>query len=347
MSELGLDTRYNLIDNLKLVQDGKFVPWAETLTENNPFLFDLAIIPATGILSDQGSRETSLPTPQIINVGAGHSSSTVRWDTFKENISIFVDRADIPKHVLDLQPDKIAFRAKVEDRHMEGFGQGVTNHMFYGTSVATPEKFDGLDVRYNVPDSTDPTNPSSSSADAFVFDAGGTGDDTMSVWLVQHGLEKIKGITPINDPMMGIEKKDSGLVYQKTNTSYAGPDSASTVNKERQTWRTEFEWKIGMSVVDMRSVARIRNIETGLSSLDPGFLQLIFQAEDEVFKGSEQIFAYIPKRMLTLLHIMAEAKQNVVYDTNNIYGIPLFRIGNILLRPEDALSITETAVAAV
>ena len=44
---------------------------------------------------------------------------------------------------------------------------------------------------------------------------------------------------------------------------------------------------------------------------------------------------------------MAEAKQNVIYDTNNIYGIPLHRIGNILLRSEDALNITEAAVAAV
>ena len=344
MSELGLDTRYNLIDNLKLVQDGKFVPWAETLTEDNPFLFDLAIMPATGILSDQGSRETSLPTPQIVNVGAGHESSTVRWDTFKENISIFVDRADIPKHVLDLQPDKLAFRAKVEDRHMEGFGQGVTNHMFYGTSVATPEKFDGLDVRYKTPDASDPTDPDSASADAFVFDAGGTGDDTMSMWLVQHGLDKIKGITPINDPMMGIEKTDSGLVYQGTDSTYTKVDAS---RKSRQTWRTEFEWKIGLSVVDMRAVARIRNIETGLDNLDPDFLHLVFQAEDEVFKGGGQIFAYVPKRMLTFLHIMAEAKQNVVYDTNNIYGIPLFRIGAILLRPTDALKRTEDAVAAV
>ena len=346
MAQLDLGTRYNLIDNLKLVQDGRFVPWAETLTENNPFLFDLAIMPANGILSDQGSRETSLPTPQIINVGEGHVSSTVRWDTFKDNISIFVDRADIPKHVLDLQPDKAAYRGKVEDRHMEGFGQGVTNHMFYGTSVATPEKFDGLDVRYSVPDNTDPTNPSSTSADAFVFDMGGTGSDTMSMWLIQHGIDKIKGITPINDPMMGIEKIDSGLVYQPTLTTYREADN-STARAERQVHRTEFEWKIGLSVVDMRAVARIRNIESGIDNLDSTFLNLVFQAEQEVFKGPEQIFAYIPKRMMTFLQIMAEAKQNVIYDTNNIYGIPLFRIGKILLRPMDALNLTEAAVAAV
>lgn len=344
MAELGLDSRYNLIDNLKLVQDGKFVPWAETLTENNPFLFDLAIIPANGILSNQGSRETSLPTPQIINVGEGHVSSTVRWDQFKENISIFVDRADIPKHVLDLQPDKAAFRGKVENRHMEGFGQGVTNHFFYGTSVATPEKFDGLDVRYSVPDAADPTDPSSTSSDAFVFDAGGTGSDTMSIFLIQHGLDKIHGITPINDPMMGIEKEDSGLVYDDTDASYTKVDAG---RKKRQVHRTEFEWKIGLNIVDLRSVARIRNIETALANLTADFLQLIFQAEQEVFKGDQQIFAYVPKRMMTFLQILAEAKQNVTYDTNNIYGIPLFRIGKILLRPTDALSITETSVAAV
>ncbi len=343
MSELGLDTRYNLIDNLKLVHNGQYEPMARVLTEQNPFLFDLAMIPANGILSNEGSRETSLPTPQIIKVGAGHVSSTVRWDKYKENISIFVDRADIPKHVLDLQPDKTAFRGDVEDRHLEGFGQGVTNHFFYGTSVATPEKFDGLDVRYNVPDASDPTNPASASSDYAVFDAGGSGDDTMSMWLIQHGLDKIHAITPANDPMMGIQKNDSGLVYQATDVAYVAADT----RKERQTWRTEFEWKIGLNIVDIRSVARVRNIESKVSNLDAGFLQLVWQAEQETFRGQQQIFAYIPKRLMTFLKILAEAKQNVVYDTNNIYGIPLFRIGNILLRPSDALRINETAVAAV
>ncbi len=343
MSELDLGSRYNLIDCLKNVQDNKFVPWAETLTENSPFLFDLQMEVASGILSNQGSREVSLPTPQIIKVGEGHVSSTVRWDNFTENISIFKDRVAIPLDVYNLKPDKIAYRAKIEDRHMAGFGQGVTNHFFYGTSVATPEKFDGLDVRYSVPDSTDPTNPSSASADPFVFDAGGTGSDTMSVWMIQQDIDKFSGITPINDPQMGIDKVDSGLVYAATNSSYTAVDSRA----ERQELRTELSFKIGLNIADQRAVARVRNIESAVSDLDPSFLQLIFQAEEEVFKGAGQIFAYIPKRMMTFLKIMAEAKQNVVYDTNNIYGIPLHRIGNILLRSEDALNTTEDAVAAV
>lgn len=345
MSEQGLDTRYNLIDCLKNVQNGKFVPWAETLTEVSPFLFDLQLETASGILSNQGSREVSLPTPQIIKVGEGHKSSTVRWDNFTENISIFKDRVAIPKDVYDLKPDKIAYRAKIEDRHMAGFGQGVTNHFFYGTSVATPEKFDGLDVRYSVPDSTDPTDPSSSSADPFVFDAGGTeSTGTMSIWLIQQDIDKFSGITPINDPMMGIEKRDTGLVYSVTSSGYTGVDAG---REEREELRTELQFKVGLNIADQRAVARVRNINSAISLLDPAFLQLVFQAEEEVFKGGGQIFAYIPKRMMTFLKVMAEAKQNVDYDTNNIYGIPLHRIGNILLRSEDALKIDEEPVTAV
>ncbi|KKL16798.1 hypothetical protein LCGC14_2491950, partial [marine sediment metagenome] len=112
----------------------------------------------------------------------------------------------------------------------------------------------------------------------------------------------IHGITPVNDPMMGIEKTDSGLVYQDTDSSYTGVDAS---RKSRQTHRTEFEWKIGLSVVDMRAVARVRNIASALNTLDDSFLQLIFQAEEEVFKGGEQIFMYVPKRMMTFLKVMA------------------------------------------
>lgn len=336
MAQLDLGSRYNLIDCLKNVQNNKFVPWAETLTEDSPFLFDLQIQTASGILSNEGSREVSLPTPQIIKVGDGHDSSTIRWDTFTENISIFKDRVAIPLDVYDLKPDKIAYRAKIVNRHMAGFGQGVTNHFFYGTSVATPEKFDGLDVRYSIPDATDPTDPSNSAADPFVFDAGGSGSNTMSIWLIQQELDKFSGIAPINDPQMGIDKRDTGLRY-----------ATAENGKEREELRTELSWKIGLNIDDQRSVARVRNIPAAVADLDPSFLQLIFQAEEEVFKGSGQIFCYVPKRMMTFLKIMAEAKNNVIYDTNNIYGIPLHRIGNILLRSEDALRRTETAVAAV
>lgn len=338
MAELGLDTRYNLISSLKLVDpEGALVSFAESLTENNPLLTDLPIIPSNGVTTHEDARETSLPTPQIIKIGDGHDASVATWDNFKETISLFVDRCDVPKHVLDLMPQKDAYLTKIENAHFRGFGQGVVNHMLYGTSVATPEKFDGLGVRYYTPDAADPTNPSSASADAFVFDGGGgTGADTCSIWLLQPAVDKLFGITPANDPQMGIKVEDVGYVYVTAENS-----------KQRRDKRKEFEWKIGLCVKDMRACARIRNIASAIASVDADLISLIYQARNEVFRGPEPVIMYVPRRVMTHFMIMAEAKQNVIYDRNNIYDVPMYRFGDMMIRQQDAQLLTETGVAAV
>jgi hypothetical protein len=334
----GLDTRYNLVSSLKLVDPkGALIEPMKTCTESNPLLQDLPIIQSNGINSHEDSRETSIPKPQIIKIGDGHDASVSTWDNFKETISLFVDRIDVPKHVLDMMPNKDRYLASREDAHFRGFGQGVINHILYGSSVADPEKFDGLDVRYKTPDSTDPTNPSSASADAFVFDAGGgTGSDTCSIWLLQPAIDKLFGITPVNDPQMGIKIEDVGYVYDTAENS-----------KQRRIKRKELEWKLGLCVKDMRACARIRNIKSSISNLNTGIISLIYQARNEVFRGPEPVIMYVPRRMMTHFHIMAENKQNVIYDRNNIYDVPMYRFGDMMIRQQDAQLITETGVAAV
>jgi len=338
MAELSLDSRYNLVNSLKLVNPkGALVSFAETLTESNPLLYDLPIITSNGVTTHEDARETSLPTPQIIKVGDGHDASVAQWDNFKETISLFVDRCDVPKHVLDLMPDKASYLTKIENAHFRGFGQGVVNHILYGTSVATPTKFDGLGVRYNTPDATDPTNPSSASADAFVFDAGGgTGANTCSIWMLQPSADKLFGITPANDPQMGIKVEDVGYEYVTAENG-----------KQRRDKRKEFEWKLGLCVKDMRACARIRNIASAITSVDSGLISLIYEARNEVFRGPEPVIMYVPRRIMTHLQIMAEAKQNVIYDKNNIYDVSMYRIGDMMIRQQDAQLLTETGIAAV
>ena len=334
----GLDTRYNLVSSLKLVNaKGALINFAETLTESNPLLKALPIIPSNGITSHEDARETYLPTPQIIKVGDGHDASVAKWDNFKETISLFVDRADVPKHVMDLMPDKQSYLAKIENAHFRGFGQGVSNHILYGSSLSNPEKFDGLDVRYNVPSATDPTNPAEAGADAFVFDAGsGASSATTSIWMLQPSVDKLFGITPANDPQMGIKVEDVGYVYTTAENS-----------KQRRDHRTEFEWKLGLCVKDMRACARIRNILAAIASVDAGLISMIFQARNEVFRGPEPVIMFVPRRIMTHFMIMAEAKQNVIYDRNNPYDTPMYRFGDMMIQQDDSILLTETRVAAV
>lgn len=338
MAELGWDARYTLPNLLKLVRNGKYEPMAEGLTEDNTLMQDMQIYPGNGILNHEGSRRTSLPTAQIIEVGAGWDSSVSQWANFNDTISIFKDRFDVAKTVYDRQPNKAQWRADEEDAHVMGFGQSVINHVIYGTSVASAKKFDGLAVRYNTPDSGDPLNPSST-GDPFVFDGGGgTGSDTTSIWLMQHGFKAFHGITPINDTDMGLKRRDAGIQYV----------TDAVTSKEREDLRVELEQNLGISVETARSVARIRNVPTTLASIATWqtVISKILQARQEVFRGSNPVWMYMNPRSIYLLGESSREKMNIVFDKNNPWDIMMNRFGDMPIRKMDALLNTETGVAA-
>ena len=56
---------------------------------------------------------------------------------------------------------------------------------------------------------------------------------------------------------------------------------------------------------------------------------------------------FVPRRIMTHFMIMAEAKQNVIYDRNNPYDTPMYRFGDMMIQQDDSILLTETRVAAV
>jgi len=333
MAELGMDTRYHLHQLGKLTKNNKVINMGKVLSEDNPILKDMPIVPSNEILSYTGVRESSLPTPQIIEIGDGWDASKAEWDSFSEVISMFKDRIDIPRDALRIQPNYAQLRAIIRDRHIEGFGQGVANHFYYGTSTATPEKFDGLDIRYKTPDATNPINPSSAGQYG-VYDMAGTDSDTSSIWLIQWAVDKICGICPVNDVHMGLRYEDKGLVYVTAENG-----------KEREDYRAELEWDLGIKVDDYRAVARIRNIESALSAIDADLWKKIIEARNN-FKGKEPVWLYCNGKIFTHLDILTADKQNVHYSDKNPYGTPMLMFRDMPIRKCDALLETETAVAA-
>jgi len=335
MAENGFDTRYHLTQLTKLGKDNKqLATFAKVLTENNPILEDMPIFPSNEILGYTGTRESSLPTPQIIKVGDGWSASKAEWDSFSETISMFKDRIDIPRDVLRIQANPTRKRKLITNRHIEGFGQGVANHLIYGTSSADPEKFDGFDVRYKTPDATNPINPSSSGVYG-VYDMGGTGSDTSSIWLIAWGEDRVCGVHPMNDPHMGIRVRDKGLVYVDAENS-----------KEREDYRMELEWDLGLVVHDWRYVARIRNIESDIESLDTDVWRKIVEARNNFPQNAGTVWMYVNGKMFTHLDIMTADKGNVHLSSDNPYNRPLLMFRDMPIRKCDCLLETETAVAA-
>ena len=332
MGQLGFDTRYHLSGLSKLVKNNQVLNFATVLSERKPMLQDMPIVPSNEILGYTDVRETSIPTPQIIKVGDGWSSSVVQWNSFSEVISMFKDRCTIPKDALRIQPNKATMRLRILNRHIEGFGQGVCNHLIYGSSKADPEKFDGLDVRYTTPDASDPTNPTNGNMG--VYDMAGTGTDTTSIWMVQWAVDKVFCTHPLNDPQKGIVVEDKGEVYVDAENS-----------KKRWDYITELAWDLGLVVKDMRAVKRIRNIESALSAISTDLVKKIIEARND-FEGEETVWMYVNSRIFTHLDILTMDKTNVRYSSDNPYGKPLLMFRDMPIRKCPSITNLETAVAA-
>lgn len=333
MAQLGFDSRYHLTQLSKLSgTDGQIANFGKVLTERLPLLRDMPIFASNAILSYTGVREDSLPTPQIINVGDGWDAGKAEWSPFTEVISMFKDRIDIPRDALRIQANPTGRRVLIRDRHMEGFGQGVSNHIFNGTSVGSPEKFDGLAVRYKTPDASDELNPTN--GDYGVYDMGGVGSDTASIWFIQWAEDKVSGIHPLNDPHMGLRTQDMGLQYVTAENS-----------KQSLMWRTELEWDLGIKVDDVRGVARLRNIKKGISNIDTNLWRKIVEIKNN-FRGQETVWMYVGQQIFTHLDIMTADKNNVQLSSANPYNEPLLMFRDSPIRLDDSLNTDEAAVAA-
>jgi hypothetical protein len=332
MGVLDQSARYHLAQLGTLDSHNKVLTMGKVLSEDNDPLADMPIYPGTEKMGYKGVRESSLPTPQIIKVGDGWDASKAEWDPFTETISMFKDRIAIPRDALRIQPNPGQKRELIRGRHIEGFGQGVANHLIYGTSTATPEKFDGLSVRYTTPDASNPINPTN--GDYGVYDMGGSGSDTSSIFLIQWAEDKVCGLSPMNDAQAGLRMEDKGLQYVDAENS-----------KKRWDYIDELEWDIGLKVEDYRAVARIRNIESALTAIDADLWKKLVEARNN-FKGKETVWAYTNSKIFTHLDILTAQKNNVRYSSNNPYGKPLLMFRDMPIRRCDALLETETAVAA-
>lgn len=340
--------RVTLGDAMKTIHNGQYTGFANVLTEQNDVIQDLPVITGNGLLSHEGARLATLPTADFVDIAAGWTAKSLQWDKFKAVIAILRMRLAIPEDILDLQPSRAKFRADLEDACGEGFGQSLANHLFYGTTAAAGggKKFDGLGTWRVTPDATDPI--SVTNGDYATFDAGGgTGANTSSIWLCQPGYRKMYLITPANDPDHGFRREDAGR-FEFIENEAAWIASPTTVSKKTgYEVRTEFWQKVGLVIEDERCLARIRNVPTSRSSYaDDSIFDLITRAREEVFNGSEPVFAYMNRRIRWILKSLVRKTPNIILDSENPYRIPLPRIDDITIRRCDAILNTETGVAA-
>lgn len=242
----------------------------EILNQQNWMLDDIAWMPCNDGTRHRTAIRTGLPQGTWRMLYQGVQPSKTSRAQVSDTCGMLENYAEPDKALVDMSGDPAGFRLSEAKGIMEGMNQQVAQALIYGNQVVTPQMFTGLSPRYNT---LNPLVATSSN----VIDAGGTGADNTSIWLVYWGEETCHGIYP-RGSTAGLEHRDLG-----EDTVQLGDGS------RYQAYREHFKWACGLTLRDWRYVVRIANIDVSdlLSDITKlkALITLMIRAAERIREG--------------------------------------------------------------
>lgn len=223
--------------------DGTTADVAELLTQMNAILTDAVFVEGNLETGHRVVVRTGLPTVywRALNAGVPTSKSTTAQ--VDEAAGMLEAYSEIDKDLAMLNGNTAAFRLSEDVAFLEAMNQTQAQTMFYGNPGTDPKQYLGLAPRYS--------SLSAGNAQS-IIDAGGTGTDNSSIWLVVWSPNTVFCHFP-KGSKAGLQHQDLG-----EHTVYDGnPATAGRF----QALRTHYQWKNGLAVKDWRYVVRIANID--------------------------------------------------------------------------------------
>ena len=331
--------RLTLLDWARRVDpDGKIAKVVEVLNEYNEILDDISFVEGNLPTGHKVTVRASLPTPtwRLLNQGVVRSKSTTNQIT--ETCGMMEAYSEVDKDLAMLNGNTPEFRFTEDLGHIEGMNQEFAQTLIYGDTSVNPEEFVGLTPRYyTVSGATTSDN---------LIDAGGTGSDNTSIWLVGWSPMTIQGIFP-KGSKAGLQITDLG---EQT--------VLDSVDNLFQAYRTHFQWKCGIAVKDWRYVVRICNVdistlETAGDAADTSanILKMMSQAMDKFPpSGMVRPVFYCNNRVRAMIRVKFLNKSNTYITLSELQspvsGLkrPTLSFMGIPIRRIDQLSVEEARV---
>ena len=220
--------------------DGRVPIVAELLSQSNEILDDCVFKEGNLPTGERVIIRTGLPAVyfRALNQGIpGSKSTTAQVD---EACAILEARSEVDKDLAMLNGNTAQFRLSEDTAFLEAMNQTQAETMFYGNPGTDPKKFLGLAPRYGDLSADNAVN---------ILDAGGSGSDNASVYLVVWGDQTVYCPFP-KGSKAGLMHEDLGeqTVYNSDGTRL-------------QAFATRYQWKNGLVVKDWRYVVRICNVD--------------------------------------------------------------------------------------
>lgn len=315
---------------------GSAVTVAELIEKMNPAFNDIPFIEANSTIGHKVTARQSLPETFRRRINQGIKASASGYGSVTESAGIYTGLGQLDKALVDISPDKARIRFMENKGHIQSMTEGFFQDLFYGDPSVQAESFLGLAPRFS----------SLSAADrgsVQVIDAGGTGSDLCSIWLVGWGEGSVSAFYPMGSAA-GIQHNPEDLVtcLDRDGKQFLG-------------YKDWFELKAGVAVSDYRNVVRIANIDwkllqagTPAAGITAGakLIDLMTMAIESLntLDGVTPVF-YCPRIISTYMRLQIQNKANVWVGERDIAGQKVTTFDGCPVRRTDALSLNETVVA--
>jgi len=314
----------------RMTPDGGIDPSiVEMLNETNEIIDDMTVIEANGFTEHKTTVRSGLPGGTWRKLNWGVQPEKSRTVQIKDAMGMLETFAEVDKALADLNGNSAAWRLSEDRAFIEGLNQTMATTLFYGDSSIDTEKFMGLTPRFNTLSAENGQN---------IIDAGGTGSDNASVWLVVWGPNTLHTIYP-KGSQAGLHSYDLGedVLFDADGGRYRG-------------YRTHYKWDIGLTLRDWRYVVRIANIDmqalTKNASAGADLIDLMTQAvELPPNLGMGRAAFYMPRKIRSFLRRQITNKVAASTLTmDQIAGRAVVAFDGVPCRRTDALLLTEARV---
>lgn len=315
--------------------NGKIAMVAEILNETNEILDEMVWQEGNLLTGHRTTVRTGIPAPTWRKMYGGVQPTKGSTATITDSTGMLEAYAEVDKALADLNGNTGAFRTLEDRAHIEGINQELADTLFYGNESTEPEAFTGFAPRFNSLSAANAEN---------IIDAGGTGTDNQSIWLVVWGPSTVHGIIP-KGSKAGLQVNDKGQVTIENVDGSGG---------RMEAYRTHYRFDAGLTVRDWRYVVRIANIDKSLLipdiSTGANLHDLMMRAIELIpnLNAGRPVF-YVSRSIRTML-----SRQAIVYvktstltmeqmqGTNNFRRYPAFQ--GIPVKRVDAISADEARV---
>ena len=221
--------------------DNKILAIVEMLNKTRP------------ILDDMAWQEGNLPTGHVFSVRNGLPG--VHWRKINEGVKptkstttqvtetcgMLEAVSSLDEKLVELSANAAEFRLTESLAFLEAMSQEFASSLWYGNGQLKPETVTGLSPRFS---------SLTGGVKNQMLDAGGTGPNLASVWLVVWSPLTAFGIYP-KGTKQGLQHHASGVV-----------DLIDDEGGTFRGYRDRYQWNVGLCLRDPRYVVRICNIDT-------------------------------------------------------------------------------------